>query len=394
MEPSSDYALIDELRAMRPSPSPSFAAELDERAAAGFPRGSASKRLSAGAERLRSMSPRRALVPAGGFAVVALAVATAVALGGGSGDGKTGNAAQDQFALGAPTEAATGTLPQGGAENFNGSGPYAKRRTGPTYSAESAQAYDSASSQLSHVKIVGGAASAAPENLTSANLAHHRLVERGAQLDLAASAGDVESDASQVSATVHRFDGIVMRSNTTEGRNAGAYFSLLIPGAKLGDALDALSLIDRVSSREESSADITAPTVTLADRVKESEARGESLLGQLAATETEAGREAIEAELVSERRQAAAQRERLARLHRRANFSSVEVRIETARDGASGSGSWGVDNALHDAGRVLSAAAGILLIGLAVLGPIALIAFLVWLARRAWLSHARRRALD
>jgi hypothetical protein len=227
----------------------------------------------------------------------------------------------------------------------------------------------------------------------SAFASRHRDVERSAELGLAASPGEVESDAAEVFSAVHRFGGIVMSSTTTEGRHAGAYFSLLIPSAKLSASLDALSEIDRVRTRHEASADITTPTVTLADRLKESEARVESLLGQLAATETEAGRETVEAELSSERRNVAAQRRRLAGLDRRANFSRVEVRIETARDGASGGGAWGVDNALHDAGRVLSAAAGVLLIALAVLGPIALIALFVWLARRAWLAQARRRAL-
>jgi hypothetical protein len=392
MDSNNGYDLIAELREMRPSPHPAFAAELDERVAAGFPRRSASKRLLAWTERLRSLPPRRALVPVVGVVVVALAVATVVALGGNSDDGKGGSAAENQFAF----EAATGKPVRGGAEDFNGSDAYAGETTHLV--GEPAEAHATASTHLAHGKVVYGTSAAASESLENRSssfrpLARHRAVERGAQLALAASPGDVESDASQVSATVHRFHGIVMRSNTTEGRHAGAYFSLLIPGAKVGDALDALSRIDRVSSREESSADITAPTVTVSDRLKESEARVESLLGQLAATETEAGREAVEAELASERRHATTQRERLARLHRRANFSSVEVRIETARDGASGGGSWGVDNALHDAGRVLSAAAGVLLIALAVLGPIALIAFLVWLARRAWLAQARRRAL-
>jgi hypothetical protein len=38
MEPTRDNQLIADLQALRPTPRPRFAAELDERAAAGFPR--------------------------------------------------------------------------------------------------------------------------------------------------------------------------------------------------------------------------------------------------------------------------------------------------------------------------------------------------------------------
>ena len=59
--PIDDSELAGVLRAMRPTPRPEFAAELDARVAAGFPRGegspaAATSRLLA---RLRSTPPRR-----------------------------------------------------------------------------------------------------------------------------------------------------------------------------------------------------------------------------------------------------------------------------------------------------------------------------------------------
>ena len=39
-------------------------------------------------------------------------------------------------------------------------------------------------------------------------------------------------------------------------------------------------------------------------------------------------------------------------------------------------------------------AAGVTLVGLAVLAPIALLALLVWLTRRAWVRQSRERALE
>src|SRR5512146_408772 len=82
--------LAAELRALRPRPRPAFAAELDARAAAGFPlaerrpsgaRGRIPKLFEpAGrlASSLRAAPARRMLAPAGALAVAAIAVATAV----------------------------------------------------------------------------------------------------------------------------------------------------------------------------------------------------------------------------------------------------------------------------------------------------------------------------
>ena len=82
-------------------------------------------------------------------------------------------------------------------------------------------------------------------------------------------------------------------------------------------------------------------------------------------------------------------------LQRRTNFSRVSLRIESDADAASGGGgSWGVGDALDDAGRILGVAAGVTLIALAVLAPIALILLLLWAAQRAWVRRSRERVLD
>lgn len=90
----------------------------------------------------------------------------------------------------------------------------------------------------------------------------------------------------------------------------------------------------------------------------------------MAETETEA--EIVEAELRGERRRAAELHARLARLYRRTAYSHVSVRIESDPSTGSG-GSWGLDDATGEAGHILAVAAGVTLIGLAVLAPLALI---------------------
>ena len=195
---------------------------------------------------------------------------------------------------------------------------------------------------------------------------------------------------------MHDAHGIVLRSNTTQGAagRAGATFDLLVPSASLGDALAAISAIDEVGSRHDATADITAPTVAVGKRLDETRAGIDSLLSQLAAAETESEREALEIELRRERRHAAALQVQLAHLHRRTHYSRLSVRIGTGNSSASPSGVWGFDDALGSAGHILGVAAGVTLVGLAVLAPLAILALLAWLAHRTWLRIRRERALS
>jgi hypothetical protein len=355
MEPNRDDQLLADLQALRPTPRPQFAAELDERAAAGFPRRS---RLNLS---LPSLSAKRLLIPAGGLAVVAIAVITAVSLGGSE---------SGQVDLHSSIEAA------------------------PRHSASQA-------GQASTEKE-GGTVFAAPATTLGSEVPdasrslHHRTVERSAEVVLAADPQDVADDAGKVFEAVHAQNGIVMRSSTQQGPagEAGATFDLLIPSAKLDDALAAFSEIDAVRSRHEATADITAPTVSTGELLQDSKARIDSLLAQLEEAETESEREAVEAELGQERRHRAFLRSRFQHLQRRADLSRVSLRIETGSDSeSSGGGAWGIDDAFHDAGHVLTITAAVTLIALAILGPIALIALLAWLTHRAWVRRERRRVL-
>lgn len=359
MEPHKDDQLSADLRALRPTPRPQFTAELDERAAAGFP-GRSRLRLS-----LPSLPAKRLLIPAGGMAVVAIAVVTAVSLGGSESDRVELHSAIET----APRETAS-QAGQASTEEATGA---SSEVYAPTDAAPPQRADFNGSFKL-----------------------RHRAVERSAQLVLAADPADVADDTAKVFEAVNAHNGIVLRSSTQEGAagEAGATFDLLIPSARLGDALAAFSQIDEVRSRHEATADITAPTVTTGELLQDSKARIDSLLGQLEETETESEREAVEAELRQERRHRAALRARFQHLQRRADLSRVSLRIETgAAEKSSNGAAWGIDDALHDAGQVLTIVAAVTLVALAVLGPIALIALLAWLTHRAWVRRERRRVL-
>jgi Domain of unknown function (DUF4349) len=394
METPRDDQLIADLKALRPAPRPEFAAELDQRAAAGFPRRAHWR--WAPFERLRAMQPRKLLIPAGGIAVVAIALVTAgVAInqGGGGSSSDLGRRLMPEHDLSVPAPA----------------NQIAKPTTKPEAATEEVapESYSSAAGAAASGGKAHSFDGVGSSSATSAELqpfsrdvptrTHGRAVERSAELVLDAAPADVADDAADVFEAVHAHDGIVLRSSTREGEPgvAGARFELLIPSAKLGDALAALSAIDAVRSRHEATNDITAPTVTTGELLQDSKARIDSLLAQLETAETESEREAVEAELAQERRHRSRLRAEFQQLERRADYSRVLVRIETgAAEESSGGGAWGVGDALDDAGEILAVAAAVSVVALAILGPIALIALLAWLAHRAWVRRERRRVLS
>jgi Domain of unknown function (DUF4349) len=368
METPRDDQLAADLRALRPTPHPDFADELDKCAAAGFPRRSRLPRFSLG--KLKLPRTRRLLIPAGGLAILAIA-ATAMVI--------TSNESE---------HSSSGGFLSYNSGDFGGAPDPEVEEVAPETAAPSSSAGAEASGSAS-----GFNSSYAPDSTRLDN----RAVERNAELVLGADPADVADDSAKVFEAVHAHDGIVLRSSTREGEPgvAGARFELLIPSGKLGDALAALSAIDEVRTRHEATNDITAPTVTTGELLQDSKARVDSLLAQLEAAETESEREAVEAELAQERRHRARLRAQLQHLERRADFSRVLVRIETgASEQSSDGGAWGIGDAIDDAGQILAVAAAVAVIALAILGPIALIALLAWLAHRAWLRRERRRVLS
>jgi hypothetical protein len=377
MEPfRDDNDLIAELRALRPTPAPGFAAALDERAAGGFPRpsGRSPSPLSALVARLRALPPRRVAFSAGATALATLAIATALVAVNGAQDSGSPSMRLDSIAA-----------PENGG-HFLSQSSAGEENAGVEYKAAPSVSAGAANSK-----------SYSADTGPFASRAGHRDVERSAEMVLGADPDRVADDATQVFDAVHAADGIVLSSSVTGGGAgyAGARFELLIPAAKLGDALAAFSAIDTVVSRHEATDDITAPTVRIGEQLRDSRATIDGLLVQLAGADSDEARAEVEAELQAERRHAAALRSQAAKLDRRANLSRVSLRIETGGGSAAGNsgGGWDIGDALHDAGHILAVAAAVTIVGLAIVGPLALLVFLIWLANRARLRRGRERAL-
>jgi hypothetical protein len=428
MDRFDDDTLLAELREMRPTPRPEFTAELDDRAAAGFPR--RDSRASAGpfaklADHLgdlRRMKPHQFLAPVVGLAIVLLTVGIVVVAVGGHGgssselmtsamseEGTSSGAVESESAeaggeeAGEAVEEAPESAGGGAVRPFNKAAPAKSGQKGPAEAAapEEAEGTLHAGEEAEETAGVGGAAAPSFEAAKNAGVARgHRDIERSASIVLGTKPGEVAGAAAKVYAAVHAANGVVLNSSVESGRTGptGASFSLLIPSRKLDDALAEFSKIAEVRSRHDATNDITAPTVGVAEELRDSNASIEGLLKELGSVETEAERESVEARLREERRRHAVIRASLEHLHKRASMSEVSLRIVTNHGAgvvppSKDDSGWSVGDALHDAGHILTVAAGVLLIGLAILAPIALIALLFWSLNRFRVRRLRERAL-
>jgi hypothetical protein len=388
---SGNFDLAAELQALRPLPQSEFTARLDARAATGFakasePERSLRRRL---AERLHQASPRQILVPAAAIALLAIVVATAIV----AADQRRGEdfQAHPLAKQNAPIRPQARQEPPPPASSRGGNASF---QLGYAYSAAP---HSSAGAAFGAAEGVELQSSLGPGRSNYAR----RDVERGAELVLHSEPAEVDANAQEVFAAVHAAHGIVLSSSIHGGSGPGsddagepnANFQLLIPTARLSDTLASLSRIADVSARHESTLDITAPIVSTGARLKDSEATIDGLLAQLANAESSGERALVERQLRHERRHAAALRSQAERLRQRAHFAHVSLRIESGQTARSGSGLWGIDDAFGDAGHILSTAAGVAVIGLALVAPLAVVVLLAWLANRAWLRHRRERAL-
>jgi hypothetical protein len=388
----SDDGLALELRLMRPEPAPDFAAKLDRRAAEGFPRRT---------RRPSFLAKRSQLVPALGavslFVVVAgIAVGQSGVLGGGggpvapsvvetTGSGGGGVARDVQVPRGNAIPLSKDQTPVGPtAPTFGAPLDRVQQESGRGLSAQSADA----------LRLRSAAGDLAPF------VGHGHQAQR-VDLGLATAPDDFRGAADGVFDVVRDHRGFVERSSVSGGdpgvpgaAPGHATYELRIPSGELSAALADLSNLGHVVSRTDGTLDITSRFHSANNRIDALTAKRDNLLEQLqsAVTITEQG--AIHRQLRIVHGQLDAARHDLAEAQQRVHLTPVSVTIDSDSAVAGTGGSWSIGDALHDAGRVLVAMAGAILIGGAVLVPVALLALLAWLGWRAWRYRQRERALD
>jgi hypothetical protein len=334
-EPSRFTELVADVRAERPQMRPEFAAQLDARVDAA-----------------RTAPRRRSWLAWSPAAGAVAAVLIAIVLVSGGGDSST-----------------TSSSSSAGSS-----------------AAKSAPA-DSSSELAAPLQSQAAGGATAPRPLSG------RKVERSTELALSTARDDVQSVADDVISTTQRFGGIVDSSQiSTSDSEASATFTLRIPTARLDDAIAALSKLAHVSSLSQGATDITGSFVSAIDRLKDARAERRALLKALGNATTTQEVDAIKARLRDNRSQIAAIKGELDALRRRANMSNVNVSVEG--NGHKSGGAWTPGDAADDALRVLEVAAGVLLIGLAIAIPLALVGGAAGLAARSTRRRRRESALD
>jgi Domain of unknown function (DUF4349) len=207
--------------------------------------------------------------------------------------------------------------------------------------------------------------------------------------------------AQEVYDVIGQVNGIVQNSSVTQGGLAGsANFQLSVPSGALGQTLSRLSSLSyaQVVSRTDSSQDITdqygAATRALAD----ARALRTSLLKQLANAVTTEQIDSLKAQINGAEASISSDQATLNRLNHQVNFSQLSVFVNAQAVpppvAHRGGGGFTLHKAAHDAGRVLMVVAGVALIVIAALAPIALVVALAWWIGAALRRRRREQALD
>lgn len=370
VEPGLDElaALAMDVRAERPLPADEYAARLDAWAASGFAAESAPTPLQASRPKLlstlRNRAPRRLLLPALGAAASILLVVVVA-----------------------------GSLVSGG-DDASPVGESPSPQRGPAAVQE-----DSGAGRSLDAPSTSVAAPPGDEPALAAGRA--RRVERQASLVLTTAADEVSDVADRVVRATDEVGGIVVTSSVSSGDEgrAGASFQLRVPTRRLDDALAKLSRLGHVRSRTQNSQDVTGSFVSAQERLDESLAERKGLLRQLARADTTNETASIRARLRIVQSEISSARAALRRLRVRTDFSAVSVVIEADRDGGGGGatgddGAWTPGDAVADAVRVLEVFAGVALVALAILAPLALLGGLLALGGRTVRRRRREQALS
>jgi hypothetical protein len=350
----TDEQIGAELHALRETPSGSFAATLDRRVSAGFP---AAKRQARDRELTwKVLTP--ILVGLAGIAVVAV-VATS-----------SGPRHEELSSDGSPELAAPATKSAGGTTgkaNVNG------------------QVLDQSRGSVA----AGTPVQPAPPGTRPRNN-RPQIQELSGALGLSTDAGNLQGAADGVVDVTNRYDGFVDSSDVhIGGSNGHAFFQLRIPAAHLREALDDLSGLGRVVSRDEGSANVTGAYVDAGKAYHQARAKVDSLLTRLRNATDPAEAASIRQQLVTARQELVAAREALRGLKGRVTYAPVTVQIR-----ADGEGNWSIGDAADDSVDVLKAIAGGTLVTLAVLVPLTALLALGWLGGRELNRRRREAALD
>jgi hypothetical protein len=239
----------------------------------------------------------------------------------------------------------------------------------------------------------GPAAGPVPQS-TASPAAPGRLQQRGASISLAAGPSEVQTVADGVARLAVSVGGFVESSHVQvqQRGSSEAELSLSIPSSKLDATMAALGRLAPVRAESQSLQDITDSYEAVRRQLSDADAERQALLRALSKASTQGQIDSLRERLSGIGNAISQDRTALEGISHRASTSEVEVTV-IGDEHASGEGLT-VHRALHDAGRVLLVSLTVLLIGAAVLVPLALLIAALAGGLTAWRRFRRERALD
>ena len=376
----ADARLVELARvvhALRPRPSEGFARALDARAARGFAR-ERGERAPAGGSPRRPWPARRGrptdresrrrlpLLPAAGLGLaVVLALALTVSLSG-SGSRRV-----------AP--------PRGG--------PVAAGPAGVT-PVKGAQAHADSAGPAGGRSNAGRATGAVPG--TPASAAPARQVERTSTLDVGVAPDSIQSASQRVFTLVGAFGGYVRQSSVSSGGpgQGGATFDIRVPSSKLATAIAAIAHLGHVRSENDTTNDVTDQLGLVQRSLGGLRGERASLLRQLAAASDAQRAARLKAQLHELEARIARVQGDLQALTARISYTSLALSLTPESSAGTASGDLTPGKAAHEAVRILDAALAVLVIGAAVVLPLALAIVAAWIAIALMRRRLREQALD
>jgi Domain of unknown function (DUF4349) len=259
--------------------------------------------------------------------------------------------------------------------------------------AGGAQAREEEARRKGSLGTAGASSAAGEEAGQSGASGSGRVQQLAASLTLSCAPSAVQSIAGRVAQLTVSDGGFVQSSQVQTQREGAseANLELRVPSARLSAALAALGQLAPVRAENQSLQDITdaydSARRELADAVAE---RG-ALLRALSRAVTQGQIDSLHEQLSLAGGAITRARAALHAVSARASTSVLEVTV--LGDSPAGDAGSTLHRGLHDAGEVLTIALVVLLIGAAVLVPLAILLAVLILGGRAWRRYLRERAL-
>jgi hypothetical protein len=239
-----------------------------------------------------------------------------------------------------------------------------------------------------------GAADAATPSAPGPTLG--RAQRYSAQLTIAVKDVDALSTATQRALQATRdLGGYLVTASYATSSTGTSSLTLRVPTARVQDAIVRLSGLGHIVAQQVQIDDLQSQLDELAKQETALRTRIAGLTVRLAASNLDAAtRATLEARRAAARRELAQVRTAHTQVNGEARYATIQLTLQTEQSSLVPASPSAWDRGVDRAGTILAVEATVVLYGLVVLGPLALIALAAWLTRRELRRRSEERLLS